>query len=154
LPYYEDSNGNRISLPSHDSPAPDGSAVYHDGVVLMGLTEEGVPNEKIIDAATYYLGTFDWGNDAWNDVGAVYDNDYIKMREAVLSYTLSAPALKKLKLQHLRISVFGRNLLYLWRTLENLDPESTIGTSWLNQGIDEGSSAATRSYGFMLNIGF
>jgi iron complex outermembrane receptor protein len=134
--------------------APDGGPVYHDGVVLKGVTESGTPNSTVIDAATYYLNTFDWGSNSWNEAGAIYNNSYVKMREVVLSYSLPLKATNKLHFQSIRVSLIGRNLFYIWRTLENLDPESTIGTNWLNQGIDEGSNAATRSYGFSVNMSF
>ncbi|HEY9044458.1 MAG TPA: SusC/RagA family TonB-linked outer membrane protein, partial [Ohtaekwangia sp.] len=154
LPYYINGNGTKILLPDNNTGAPDGSTVYHDGVVIKGVTTNGTPNTTVIDAATYYLNTFDWGSNAWNEAGAIYDNSYIKMREVVLSYNLPLGAANKLHFQSIRFSLIGRNLFYIWRTLENLDPESTIGTNWLNQGIDEGSNAATRSYGFSVNMSF
>src|SRR5438874_2198549 len=39
LPYYIDASGNYVQLPSHDAVAPNGSTVYHDGVVLHGVGE-------------------------------------------------------------------------------------------------------------------
>jgi len=45
-------------------------------------------------------------------------------------------------------------LLYIYRSLKNLDPETTIGSQWYNQGIDNGSIPATRSFGFSLNATF
>src|SRR2546421_11571787 len=39
LPYYIDAAGNYVRLPSHDTPAPNGSLVYHDGIILPGVTE-------------------------------------------------------------------------------------------------------------------
>ncbi len=154
LPYYIDDSGTKVLLPGSDAVAPNGSDVYHDGVVLEGVTENGAPNETVIDAPSYYLSTYDWGNNGWNEAGAIYDNSYIKMREAVISYNLPTALVSKLYFQNIRVSLVGRNLFYIWRTLENLDPESTIGTNWLNQGIDEGSNAATRSYGFSVNMSF
>ncbi|HEY9007900.1 MAG TPA: SusC/RagA family TonB-linked outer membrane protein [Ohtaekwangia sp.] len=154
LPYYINGNGAKVLLSSQDMIAPDGGQVYHDGVVLKGVTESGTPNSTVIDAATYYLNTFDWGSNSWNEAGAIYNNSYVKMREVVLSYSLPLKATNKLHFQSIRVSLIGRNLFYIWRTLENLDPESTIGTNWLNQGIDEGSNAATRSYGFSVNMSF
>jgi iron complex outermembrane recepter protein len=50
--------------------------------------------------------------------------------------------------------LIGRNLLYLYRTLDNLDPEVAVGTSWTRQGVDEGSMAASRSYGFSIHASF
>jgi iron complex outermembrane receptor protein len=154
LAYYLDETGNKILLPDHTSSSPNQSPVYHDGVLLQGVREDGALNTNVIDAATYYINTFDWGNNAWNEEGAIYENSYIKLREVVLSYTLPKKVSDKLHFQNMRISLIGRNLLYVWRTLENLDPESTIGTNWLKQGLDEGAGAATRSYGFAVNISF
>lgn len=154
LPYYIDENNTKVQLPNHNSPAPNGSTVYHDGVLLDGVTAEGTPNTTIVDAATYYINTFYWGADAWNAKGSVYDNSYVKLREVVLGYNLPKTFAQKFKMQNLRVSVVGRNLFYFWRTLENLDPEAPIGTQWYRQGIDEGSSAATRSYGIQINASF
>ena len=81
-------------------------------------------------------------------------NNYIKFREAVLSYNLSRGTAMKLHMQNIRLSLIGRNLFYFYRTLKNIDPEATVGQSWINQGIDEGSTGATRSIGFSLNASF
>ncbi|HTJ52014.1 MAG TPA: SusC/RagA family TonB-linked outer membrane protein [Cyclobacteriaceae bacterium] len=154
LSYYVNSSGDMIQLDNSNASAPDGSQVYHDGVLLKGVTEEGIQNTKVIEAAKYYLKTFAWGNDSWNDRGAIYNNSYFKVREIALSYNLPKSIVKRLHFQKMQVALQGRNLFYIWRTLQNLDPESTIGTTWLSQGIDEGSSAATRSYGFSVNLGF
>lgn len=129
---------------------------YDDGVLLEGVNQTtGEPNEQIISAATYYFNTYQWGLNAVNGKGGtVYDNSYIKMREAVLSYQFPVSVASKLHVNNLRVSLVGRNLFYFWRTLENLDPEAPIGTQWYRQGIDEGSSAATRSFGLSLNASF
>lgn len=154
LPYYINSSGEKITLPNHSASAPGGAKVYHDGVVLNGVKENGAANTTVIDAATYYLNTFDWGNNAWNERGAIYDNNYIKLREVMLGYTIPKSISKKLHFQTVRFSIFGRNVLYVWRTLQDLDPEATIGTNWLNQGIDESAGAATRSFGFAMKLSF
>jgi iron complex outermembrane receptor protein len=130
-------------------------ATYNDGVLLQGLNQNtGEPNTKVISAADYYLGTFYWGYDAWNEKGAVFDNSYIKLREATLSYQIPSAIASKLRLSNIRFSLIGRNLFYLWKTLEHLDPEAPLGNKWYSQGIDVGSSAATRSYGFSLHASF
>ena len=153
LSYFINAEGNKVLL-GGNSTASGNSQVYHDGVLLKGVREDGSDNATVIDAATYYLSTFDWGNNAWNEEGAIYDNSYIKLREVVFSYTIPKVVCDKLHFQRIQLSLVGRNLLYVWRSLQNLDPESMIGTNWLNQGIDEGSGAATRSYGFSVNLGF
>lgn len=154
LAYYINSSGEKIILPDRQASAPAGAKVYHDGIILNGVKENGSANTTVIDAATYYLNTFDWGNNAWNERGAIYDNSYVKLREVTLGYTVPKSVSGKLHFQNIRLSVFGRNVLYVWRTLRDIDPESTIGTNWLNQGIDESAGAATRSFGFAMNLSF
>ncbi|WP_163708226.1 SusC/RagA family TonB-linked outer membrane protein [Mangrovibacterium lignilyticum] len=128
---------------------------YNDGVLLDGVSQStGEKNTTVVEAAYYYMNTYDWGSSAWNSDGAIFDNSYIKMREIVLGYKIPTSISEKLHLNNLRVSLVGRNLFYIWRTLENLDPEAPLGTKWWSQGIDVGSTAASRSYGITLNASF
>lgn len=152
IPYYINDAGVNVELPSHTANPPVGQ-IYHDGIRLEGVTADGQPNTKIIQAADYYFNMFNDAPTTWA-APAVQKNDYAKLRELVLGYTLPKGTAAKLRLQSLRVSLIGRNLLYVYRTMKNLDPEAPMGGSWLKQGIDEGSSGATRSYGFSLNASF
>ena len=152
IPYYINTAGEMVRLPSHTSVPPNGP-LYHDGMILDGVTENGQPNTKLVQAGYYYFNMFDDDTQAWNEP-AVQKNDYAKLRELVLGYNISKAAAAKLHLQSLRLSLIGRNLFYVYRTMKLLDPEAPMGGSWLKQGIDEGSSGATRSYGFSLNASF
>ncbi len=147
LPYNIDGDGNKVLAPSH------AEAQFHDGILLEGVTTSGEPNTTIIDAASYYINSFYWASGRYGEA-AVYKNDFIKLRELSLGYNLPSSFVEKLKFQNIRVSLIGRNLFYLYRTLENLDPEAPLGSSWRRQGIDEGSLAATRSYGFSINARF
>ncbi|HWB92725.1 MAG TPA: SusC/RagA family TonB-linked outer membrane protein [Puia sp.] len=131
---------------------PNGSR--HDGVIIPGVTETGAVNTKVIPAAEYYENTMDWETNGLYE-NAVYDNSYIKMREATLTYTFPKSISSKLLCQNLQLSVFGRNLFYFYKTLpDGLDPEVPVGSSWLAQGIDGGSTAPTRSIGVSLRAKF
>ncbi|MNM80263.1 TonB dependent receptor [compost metagenome] len=129
---------------------------YRDtGVTLDGVNQNtGAKNDVHLSAADYYMNTFNWGADSWTEKGAIYDNSYIKMRELSISYRIPSSVTQKLKLNNVRVSLIGRNLFYFHRTLENLDPESPVGNQWWSQGVDVGSNAATRSFGFSLNANF
>ena len=74
------------------------------------------------------------------------------LRELVLGYSLPVKLTNKLHFNTIRFSLIGRNLFYLWRTLKEIDPETSIGSNWIRQNIDEGSMAATRSIGFSINF--
>ncbi|MBB6499311.1 SusC/RagA family TonB-linked outer membrane protein [Pedobacter cryoconitis] len=127
---------------------------YDDGVLLQGVNQTtGLPNTKVVSAAEYYMTTYNWGEGSLTD-GEIFDNSYIKMREAVLSYKLPASFTSKLKINNLRVSLIGRNLFYIWRTLKDLDPEAPLGNKWWSQGVDVGSTAASRSYGFSISANF
>lgn len=127
----------------------------NDGVILDGINANtGLPNKKVISAADYYINTFYWGKDAWNEKGMVYDNDYIKLREISVGYLIPSRYASKLFMSNLRVSLFGRNLLYIYKTAENIDPEASIGSAWYSQGVDNGASMASRSFGFALNAKF
>lgn len=153
LPYYINNSGEKIALPNHQASSPDGSKVYHDGVVLPGVTVSGKENTQIVDAAYYYMNTFIWGASAVNE-SVVVNNSYIKLREVVLGYSLPVKLANKLQFNNIRFSLIGRNLLYFYRTLKNIDPEAAIGSNWIRQSVDEGSMAATRSFGFSVNLDF
>jgi iron complex outermembrane receptor protein len=72
----------------------------------------------------------------------------------VLGYSLPVKVADKLHFNNIRVSLIGRNLLYFYRTLKNIDPEAAIGSNWIRQSVDEGSMAATRSLGFSVNFDF
>lgn len=127
---------------------------YNDGVLLQGVNQTtGLPNTKVVSAADYYINTYNWGEGSLTD-GEIFDNSYIKMREVVLSYKLPASFTSKLRITNLRVSLIGRNLFYIWRTLKDLDPEAPLGNKWWSQGVDVGSTAASRNYGFSISANF
>jgi len=153
--YYIDDNGKKIA-----GTAPSGKKQFNDGVILPGVLPDGTQNNVIVDAASYYLNTYTWGaNPAWGIPYSRYDdavkkNDYIKFRELSVGYTLPDNFAKKLGCNNLRIALVGGNLFYLYRTHKQFDPETTIGTNWLNAAIVDGSSIASRSLGFSIRASF
>jgi iron complex outermembrane recepter protein len=159
LKYRDAANGgSSYDIDANRNLVANSSGTYHDGLILKGVTSSGAENTKMIDAASYYENHFGWGVGASspNDYSAaVHENSFIKLREVSLSYNLPKIWVSKIGFQGLQVSVTGRNLCYLWRTLpNNWDPESAIGSSWLYQGLDEGAAAPTRSMGVALRASF
>ncbi|MDQ1141781.1 iron complex outermembrane receptor protein [Pedobacter agri] len=127
---------------------------YNDGVLLQGVNQTtGLPNTKILSAADYYITTYNWGEGSLTEA-EIFKNNYIKMREITLSYKIPATFTKKIGITNLRFSLIGRNLFYIHRTLKDLDPEAPLGNKWWSQGVDVGSTAASRNFGFSLNANF
>src|SRR5262249_16829711 len=155
-----DANGVYVQADANATTGPNGEKIFHDGMILKGVTEDGKQNTTVIDAPNYYLNTYSWGS--WPGSGsystyegAVFDNDYVKLREVSLSYTLPQRLSSKIKSQRLTVSLYGRNLFYIYKALPYFDPEEGVGTNWISQATSNGSgSAATRSYGASLRVSF
>ncbi|MDC1107050.1 SusC/RagA family TonB-linked outer membrane protein [Prolixibacteraceae bacterium] len=162
LAYYIDqSSGKQVRIPwEHNKPAPAGAdegRVYHDGVILPGKIakeENGEvtygDNNKILSAQEYY-GQYinDMNNDFFPD--NLYKNDYVKLREVAISYTFPAKWSKSIGIQKLTLSAMGRNLFYIYKSIPNIDSESTLGS---NSFIENSFYPTTRSYGLGLNVSF
>lgn len=98
----------------------------------------------------------------WGFIGAetagiaeefVYSTDFIKFRELSLSYNVSKKFLENLFISDLRMSLIGRNLFYISKDIENVDPEAALNN--LNsQGIERFGIPSTRSIGFSVNVKF
>lgn len=110
-----------------------------DGVTTNGITAS---------AEAYYAGL---ANNVTST--SVVDGDFIKLRQLTLGYSLpaewfaSTPVLKGLD-----ISFVARNLAFLMRKAENIDPEASFGSNINYTGIEGTSLPSTRSYGFNLNF--
>lgn len=160
LAYYIDNASGAKVIWEHGKQAPpiarDG-IIYHDGIVLDGMKEVNsggnityVKNDVIISAPDYYqtyindLGT-SWPPDR------LFKNDYIKLRELSLEYSLPKKVSNMLKLQKLSLTAAARNLGYLYKTLPNVDPEGALGA----QGYIENSFyPSIRSFSFGVNVSF
>lgn len=160
LAYYTNAAGKNIQVTNGATSGPGGEKVYHDGVIISGVTKDGKANATILEAANYYLNTFTWGS--WPGSGssstyeaAVYNNDYVKLREVSLAYTLPVRWRNKMRAQNFTFSLYGRNLFYVYKSLPNLDPEEGVGTNWISQGSTSGQgTAVSRSYGASLRVSF
>lgn len=158
LPYYEAADGTFVSAPNV-SAGPNGETIFHDGMIMDGVNADGETNTIIVDAPNYYLNTYYWGSFPGSGLAgtyesAVFDNNYIKLRELVVSYTMPTSVTKKLKAQNLTLSAYGRNLFYLYKSLPHLDPEAAVGTNYLTRGGIGNGGAASRSYGISIRASF
>lgn len=157
IQYYINADGKKIA---DVSTAPTGAKIFNDGLILDGVKPDGTKNDVVVDAASYYLNTYTWGaNPAWGIPYSRYDdavvkNDYVKFRELSIGYSLPSNIAKKVGCSNLRISLVGSNLFYIYRTMKEFDAETNLGSSWVNQAIVNGSTAATRSLGFSIRASF
>ncbi|PEN14232.1 hypothetical protein CRI94_04115 [Longibacter salinarum] len=137
----------------------DGREAFYNG--NGGIVAEGVVNTGTASNPTYEENTQAVDPQAyWSRVGGeggiteefVYDASYVKLRQVTLSYRLPSGWIQPARLQSARVSVFGRNLAYLFKNTPGFDPESTYSTSLSNQGREAFAYPPTRSIGFSLNL--
>jgi len=152
LPFYVRNDGKFVGLPSHTSALPADSQypfIMHNGVILDGVKADGSPNDVIItaeDKYSYYWRSF---MDIQPDI--VYKNDYIKLRNITVGYTLPNKLTSKMKIQKLTFSVYANNLAYLYKTMPNVDAESLNGT---NAFYENNAWPAVRSFGASVRASF
>jgi TonB-linked SusC/RagA family outer membrane protein len=156
LAYYVNAQGKGVQTTG--TAGPNGEVVYHDGMLMQGVTGDGNPNTNVMSQAYYYWNTYNWGGPQYSSSRYelyVVKNSYIKMRELSLGYTLPAKWAKKISARNVTLSVFGRNLFYLYRTIKDMDAEqTTAGSQWQQQLTNAGTNPSTRSYGVMLRTSF
>ncbi|ACU59393.1 SusC/RagA family TonB-linked outer membrane protein [Chitinophaga pinensis] len=132
----------------------DANGPYHDGVILPGVKADGSKNDRVISAADHYFNNYQWG-ETGDYSAAIFKNNYIKLREVAVTYNIPKAFSDKLHFQGLQVSLIGRNLLYVYKSLpKGLDPEVGVGSMWWQQGIDNGTAGPTRSYGASIRARF
>lgn len=157
--YYTDAMGNNVRLsesPSY-SVSSDGlyyaqvngqsTRVYQDGIMVEGVTESGSKNEEVVSAEKYYHRIYSIAE------ANVYDASYVKLREVALSYRLPRLWTQKLHLQEASVTLTGRNLWTIYKSVPNIDPESAL-TTGNGQGVEAYSLPTTRSFGVNLSVKF
>ena len=149
--YEREGNG----LPLYDA---EGNFLGNYGVILPGVqvdpeTGAVTENEQVVHYYYKYMPNYGgWGN--YLTTPGIVNNTWIKLREITVSYNFPSRILEKLKVfQNASISVTGRDLFYIYKTLpDNINPEGTLGTGNA-QGLEYGSFPMTRSFIFSLRFG-
>ncbi|MEH6306571.1 SusC/RagA family TonB-linked outer membrane protein [Olivibacter sp. CPCC 100613] len=136
----------RFGLPEETLPGRE------TGLTVTGVDENGNPFSKTWapeDIDTYY------DNDKNYTSMFMFDNDFVKLRQVVLTYNLPIEKLKWTKLQSASISLTGRNLLILYKDKRNkyFDPESSYSNGNA-QGLEAFGIPRTRSFGVNLIVKF
>jgi hypothetical protein len=129
------------------------SLEYRDGgLVVPGviLQEDGsyVANTTTISAQDY------WGAISGIASEYVFDQSNVRLREFVLSYNVPNSILKNTFIKGANVGVVGRNLFFIYKKIDHVDPEASLGTGNNGQGILSYNMPTPRSLGFNVNIKF
>lgn len=136
----------RFGLPTETLPGRE------TGLTVTGVDQNGASFTKTWepkDIDTYY------DNDKFYTSMFMFDNDFVKLRQLILSYNLPIEKFHWAKLQGATISLVGRNLLTLYKDKRNkyFDPESSY-TNSNAQGLEAFGVPRTRSFGVNLIVKF
>ena len=83
----------------------------------------------------------------------IYDATYIKLREAVITYSLPKRVMENSFLNGVSFSLVGSNLWIISKDLPHADPEASQGAGNV-QGWQSGVMPTTRNVGFTVNLQF
>ncbi len=121
------------------------------GVVASGVLATGETNTRNVPAYTYYPALV-------TNISRlnVFNADFIKLRQVVLSYHLPEKWFtgSKLPFEDLSLSLVGRNLATLLKHTENFDPEAGFSSDLRYAGTEGAQLPSTRTFGFTLNARF
>ncbi|HEX8314701.1 MAG TPA: SusC/RagA family TonB-linked outer membrane protein, partial [Flavisolibacter sp.] len=142
--YPETAGTNDLGNPSRNPLSQGG------GVIMPGVTQDGKPNT--IRVSNTGAGTFGY---EYNPAAAfVYDASYLKLREAVLTYSLPKTLVGRLSpFKGIDLSLIGRNLWIIHKNLPYSDPEEIVSSGNL-QGYQSGAYPTTRTVAFNLRLRF
>lgn len=131
---------NELGNPKRSDPDENG------GVLVEGVNADGTPNSTRVDAETW-ASWFYSGPAALN----VFKNDFIKLREVTLGYTLP---ITSTVFKNIKLSAYGRNLALWGPDTKHFDPEMATTSSGNIQGIEGGALPSVATYGINLNVQF
>jgi hypothetical protein len=122
------------------------------GLIWEGVQADGTPN-TVRGRADYFGGHYYWGNSSFNPAAlTVYDAGYVKLRELAFTYSFPSKLLGD-NISALSLSLIGRNLWIIDKSVPYADPESGLGAGNA-QGYISGSYPTARTIGLNLNLEF
>ena len=110
-------------------PVDDGGITLSDGVFMPGVQGDYDDNGNFVATAenlggsetvyTRYQDHYGWDFTRT----AIFDSDFVKLREISLSYALPSESLKQIGIQNMTVSLFSRNIILWTKAGIGIDPE-------------------------------
>jgi hypothetical protein len=128
------------------------------GVSQTGTDSEGQPIYEPLEMTLTPSQARNYWQSSQSDPEGItdmylYDASFAKLRQLTFGYNFPRKLLSKTPFNALSLSFVGRNLLILWKNIDNIDPESYYNNT-NDQGLEYFAMPAIRSYGFNLKAGF
>lgn len=168
LPYRTKETGGIVYTNAANVSLPSGvilDGVYQQGTVITGLDGQshnlsGMSMQEVYDkgwikptnASSMYQNTHSWANGIREE--SMFTSSWVSLQQVSLSYDVPLKMASKVKLNGLRVSVVGNNLLYLYNNAkDNVNPDNLNNSG--SGAISETSGMPYfRNFGFSLNGSF
>lgn len=132
----------------------DGGLIFGQNIFpqYKAVTEGGQSNNIPVNAETLWRVI---GNPSV-PVGEAFVNSATntRLRELILAYSLPKRLVNGLRLSNVKVSLVGRNLVFISRATPGLDPDILAGTQTSAEGFSSYPPPTVRSFGVNLRIGF
>lgn len=128
--------------------ASERSLLYRESGVTLDAINTGTnaTNTAAITGQQY------WGAMSGIAEGYIYDQDNIRLRELAIGYRL--PKMESIGIQGGSVQLIGRNLFFLSKSADDIDPEVMLGTTLGSQGFESFNMPTLRSIGVNLTLDF
>ena len=131
-------------------------------VETLEYREDGITVDAVVkqDDDSYVQNTTEISaQDYWSSIAGiasqhVFDQTNIRLREFVMSYKIPNSVLTDTFIREINLGIVGRNLLFIYKDIEHVDPEASLGTGNNGQGILSYNLPTPRSLGFNVNLKF
>lgn len=132
--------------------------VGRDGGLVFGrdvfknetaVLEDGTPNNIAIDAETFWTGI--GGRNTPVGEAFVESATNTRLRELTVGYSIP---IKSQRISSIQVSLVGRNLFFLHRASDSIEPDLMQGVSPDSEGFQAFPPPTTRSYGLNLRVDF
>jgi len=131
------------------------------GYLMEGVTADGKPNTKLVDASDINAKKFPFSSDNQEVAREyVYDAGYVKLREVAITWSVPSAAISRWHfVKGIDLSLTGRNLWIIHKNLPYADPEQGVPASGsyganASMGFQSGSYPVFRTFGFNLKAKF
>lgn len=142
--YPETAGLNELGKPKRDPVSQGG------GVILEGVSADGKPNTVRASNSNYGL----FGYAYQPNKAFVYDAGFVKLREAILGYSIPKSLVDRLRpFKSIDVSLIGRNLWIIDKDLPYSDPEEIVSAGNI-QGYQSGAYPTTRTFTFNVRLRF
>lgn len=137
------------------------TAEFRDGGLVFGknfmsnetaIGPDGNVNTTPIDAETYWRAV--GGRNT--PVGEAFSSDATntRLREVTIGYNLPESFLAQLPVSNVQISLVGRDLFFIYRASDSLEPDFFVGTGPAAEGFQSFAPPTTRQIGVNLKMDF